>query len=74
VAGNTPSDRPNHGLWIVHDPGICDPLETWERHLADLESIPPETRPDNAIQRAKQTIAIKKAVAKEMAEKKAARD
>jgi len=45
---------------MIDDPSPFDSLKTWERHLTELESLPPFALQDAIVQHAQRIIAIKK--------------
>jgi hypothetical protein len=42
---------------LIDEPNPFDPVENWERHLADLKTMPKSTARDMAIQGAEKQIA-----------------
>jgi len=56
------ADVPFMTHWLVEPPGaFTDTLETWERYLTELRSLPNSTVTRGAIESAEATIAMKKA-------------
>jgi hypothetical protein len=42
---------------LLDDPGLFDPLETWEQHLAEVQQMPDFLGKDQPVHRAKMMIA-----------------
>jgi hypothetical protein len=56
----TNQNLPMSGGALIDDPDPFATLETWERHLADLKTLPDSTEKELAVERAEKSIMLLK--------------